>query len=327
MIYCRLAFEVKNNNLKDVTLKTGGDNVERWKIVNAVQRMQDYIDEHLNCPITLSELAKVAGYSQWHSARIFKELAGKTPFEYLTALRLSKAALLLRDKQPKVIDVAFDFVFDSHEGFTRAFFKQFGVLPKKYSDSPQPIQLFMPHRIRDYYLTLQRGEIKMCEEKRAKTVFVQVVERPVRKAILKRGNKATQYFEYCEEVGCDIWGMLSSIKEAMYEPAGMWLSKNLVKPGSSTYVQGVEVPADYNGKIPEGFEVIDLPRCKMMVFQGEPFDDENYCEAIEELWGVIKKYNPQIYGFEWADDAPRFQLEPQGYRGYIEARPVRQMNC
>jgi hypothetical protein len=41
----------------------------------------------------------------------------------------------------------------------------------------------------------------------------------------------------------------------------------------------------------------------------------------------MKKYNPQIYGFEWADDdAPRFQLEPQGYRGYIEARPVKQLN-
>jgi AraC family transcriptional regulator len=301
--------------------------MERWEVINAVQRMQDCIDEHINSPITLSELAKAAGYSQWHSARIFKELIGKTPFEYLRSLRLSRAALLLRDRQPKVIDVAFDFVFDSHEGFTRAFFKQFGVSPKKYSDRPEPIQLFMPHRIRDYYLTLQKGEMRMSENKIANTVFVQVVERPSRKVILKRGNKATHYFEYCEEVGCDIWGMLSSIKEAMYEPAGMWLPQNLVKPGTSTYVQGVEVPAAYTGKIPDGFDIIDLPPCKMMVFQGEPFDDENFGEAIEELWEVMKKYDPKIYGFEWADeDAPRFQLEPQGYRGYIEARAVREEN-
>jgi predicted transcriptional regulator YdeE len=80
-------------------------------------------------------------------------------------------------------------------------------------------------------------------------------------------------------------------------------------------------------KIPDGFEVIELPPCKMMVFQGEPFDDENFGDAIEELWEVMNKYNPQIYGFEWADDdAPRFQLEPQGYRGYIEARPVKQVS-
>jgi predicted transcriptional regulator YdeE len=84
---------------------------------------------------------------------------------------------------------------------------------------------------------------------------------------------------------------------------------------------------DYSGEIPDGFEIIDLPACKMMVFQGEPYDDEIFGEAIEELWAVMKKYNPQTYGFEWADnDAPRFQLEPQGYRGYIEARPVKLLN-
>jgi len=41
----------------------------------------------------------------------------------------------------------------------------------------------------------------------------------------------------------------------------------------------------------------------------------------------MKAYDPTIYGFEWADeDGPRFQLAPMGYRGYIEARPVRQLN-
>ena len=56
-------------------------------------------------------------------------------------------------------------------------------------------------------------------------------------------------------------------------------------------------------------------------------DDEEFQQAIGDLWEVMKKYNPELYGFTWADeDGPRFQLEPQGYRGYIEARPVRQAN-
>jgi AraC family transcriptional regulator len=261
--------------------------MERWEVINAVQRMQDYIEQNLHCTITLNDLGKAAGYSQWYSAKIFKELIGKSPFEYLRALRLSKAALLLRDNQPKVIDIAFDFVFDSHEGFTRAFSKQFGISPKKYSNNPQPIQLFMPHRIRDYYLTLQKGENIMSEKKTTNAVFVQVVERPLRKLIFKRGVKAKHYFEYCEEVGCDVWGIISSIKEAMYEPAGMWLPENLVKPGTSSYIQGVEVPVSYEGQIPEGFDIIDLPPCKMMVFQGEPYEDENFGEAIQNLWDVI----------------------------------------
>ena len=41
----------------------------------------------------------------------------------------------------------------------------------------------------------------------------------------------------------------------------------------------------------------------------------------------MKIYKPELYGFEWADDdAPRFQLIPEGCRGYIEGRPVRQIN-
>ncbi|HSW36516.1 MAG TPA: AraC family transcriptional regulator [Candidatus Limnocylindrales bacterium] len=300
--------------------------MERWEVISAVRRMQDYMEVNLNHPITLRELAAAAGYSLWHADRIFKAQTGKTPFDYLRALRLSKAATCIRDKNPRIVDVAFDFVFDTHEGFTRAFSKAFGKTPKKYSQSSETIQLFMPERIRDYYLKLQKGEVEMTEKKKTNTVFVQVVERPKRKVILKRGIKATHYFEYCEEVGCDIWDLLTGIKEAMYVPAGMWLPENLVKPGTSSYVQGVEVPVDYSGKIPDGFEVIELPPCKMMVFQGEPFEDKEFEEAIEDLWEVMKRYDPKCYGFEWADDvSPRFQLEPQGYRGYIEARPVREI--
>jgi len=298
--------------------------VDRWDVVDGVQRMQDYIEEHIQDPITLSDLARAAGYSQWHAARVFKELTGKAPFEYVRALRLTKAALLLRDEQPRIVDVAFDFVFASHEGFTRAFSRQFGMSPVDYRRNPKQIRLFMPDRARDRYLKLQKGEIEMATDEVAKTVFVQVVERPARKVIMKRGVRATHYFEYCGEVGCDVWDVLSHVKEAMYEPIGMWLPEGMITPGTSAYVQGVEVPVDYSGAVPDGFELMDLPPCMMMVFQGEPYDDCRFQEAIGEVWEVMKRYNPEVYGFEWADeDAPRFQLAPMGYRGYIEARPVR----
>lgn len=159
------------------------------------------------------------------------------------------------------------------------------------------------------------------------TVFVQVIDRPARKLILKRGVKATHYYEYCEEVGCEVWEELSKIKEAIYEPIGMWLPENLRRPGTSVYAQGVEVPADYSGKIPDGFEIIDLKPAKFMVFQGQPYDDDKFEQAIGNLWEVMKSYNPEIYGFAWAgEDGPRFQLAPMGYRGYIEAMPVKQLN-
>lgn len=302
-------------------------NTERWEKINAVQRMQDYIENHLREPVTLQALARASGYSPWHASRIFKDLTGKTPFAYIRELRLSRAAVQLKDGAGRIIDVAFDFVFDSHEGFTRAFSRQFGVSSRSYCRNKPPLNLFMPPRIRSYYLKLQKGGVVMSKSERPKTVFVQVIERPARKVILKRGVKATHYFDYCEEVGCDVWSVLSSIKEAVHEPIGMWLPDNMRKPGTSVYVQGVEVPLDYSGELPEGYEIMELPACKYMVFQGEPFDEDKFEEAIGELWETMKSYNPEIYGFKWAEeDDPRFQMAPMGYRGYIEGRPVRQLN-
>ncbi len=298
--------------------------LDRGEVIRAVRRMQEYIEEHLSEPITLSQLAKAAGYSQWHSEKLFKELVGKTPFDYIRSLRLSRAAVILRDHKPKVIDVAFDFVFDSHEGFTKAFSKQFGLSPKEYAKRAPPIQLFIPYRANNYRHTNCKGEKPMPEHKNLKAVFVQVIERPARKVLLKRGVKATEYFEYCGEVGCDIWGMLSSVKEALYEPIGMWLPEGMIRSGTSRYVQGVELPLDYGKPVPEGYELTEFGPCKMMVFQGPPFEEDRFEEAISDLWELMKTFDPTLYGFEWADDeAPRFQLAPMGYRGYIEARPVK----
>jgi len=298
--------------------------MDSWEPVNAVQRMQAFIEEHLQEPITLHNLASAAGYSPWHAAKIFKALTGKTPFEYIRAVRLSRAAMRLREEDVRIVDVAFDFVFDSHEGFTRAFSKQFGLTPQRFCQVKPPIKLFMPGNVRDTYLALQKGEYTMSENQKSSTTFVQVVDRPARKLILKRGIQAADYYAYCEEVGCEVWDVLTGIQQALYEPIGMWLPENLRKPGTSTYAQGVELPLDYAGPVPEGFDLIDLPPCKMMIFQGEPYDDAEFEKAIGSLWESMKNYQPELYGFRWADeDGPRFQLEPQGYRGYIEGRPVR----
>ena len=292
--------------------------------IKTVQLLQEYMEENLSKSMTLKELADVAGYSPWHMARMFKEVTGKTPFDYLRGLRLTKAALILRDSESKIIDVALDFVFDSQEGFTRAFSREFGVSPYKYSKATPPIQLFIPQKVYDTYRAFHKEGTMMKEKNITKAIFVQVIERPARKVLLRRGIKADEYFAYCEEVGCDIWSILTSVKEALYEPIGMWLPKHLIKPRTSEYVQGVEIPLNYSNVIPEDFEVIELPPCTMMIFQGEPYNDDDFEEEITSVWEHIEKFNPSIYGYEWdAEAAPRFQLSPMGYRGYIEARPVK----
>ena len=133
------------------------DNKEQ---IEAVQRMQAFIESHLHEPITLHRLAKAAGYSPWHAARVFKSLTGKNPFEYIRAVRLSRAAVRLRNENVKVIDVAFDFVFDSHEGFTRAFSKQFGITPQRFSKNKPAIKYFLPGIIQQKSPRLEKRRSK-----------------------------------------------------------------------------------------------------------------------------------------------------------------------
>lgn len=286
--------------------------------IEAVQRMQDYIATHLSQNITLADLSTVAMFSPWYARRIFIAHTGVTPSNYIRRLRLRHSALRLRDENCLITDVAFDLGFGSVDGYTRAFAREFGCNPKQFALNPVPLALFTPYGVK--YKPIEKRPKSM---KNTKNIFIQILDKPERKVIIKRGVKATEYWTYCNEVGCDVWGILTSIKSISGEPVCLWLPKNFIKNGTSEYVQGVEVPCDYNGEVPSGFEVITLPAAKYLKFQGEPFSEENFSIAIEEVQDAIKKYNPLVIGYKWDNENPRIQLEPIGTRGYIELLPVK----
>ena len=288
--------------------------------IEAVQRMQDYIESHLFENITLAELAKVSLFSPWYSYRLFVEWLHITPAEYIRKCRLSKSALKLRDNPCKITEIAFEMGFGSVDGYQRAFQREFGCNPSEYLANPVPMYLFTPYGVKYKYIERK----KVMEN--LKNVFVQVVEKPARKVIVKRGKKATDYFSYCEEVGCDIWGLLQSMKSISGEPVCLWLPQKYQKQGTSEYVQGVELPIEYEGIIPEGFDMIEFPSAKYLMFQGEPFAEEDYCLAIDEVKAAIEKYDPTTIGYTWNEQNPRIQLEPIGTRGYIELMAIQKIN-
>lgn len=286
----------------------------------AVQRMQDFIGENLSQEIRLSDLAQSSLFSPWYSYRLFREQLGITPAEYVRKLRLSRAAEALREKKAKVIDIAFDLGFTNVDTFTRAFYREFGMNPSDYAKKPVPIPLFIPYGVKYRELRKEPNEMSNLQ-----TVFVRPIVKPERLCIIKRGIKAEDYFPYCEEVSCDVWGILMSMQSLCGEPVCMWLPAQYKKPNTSTYVQGVEVETDYLGAIPEGFDVIHLPEAEYLLFQGQPFQEENYCESIQAVRQAVEQFNPTPMGYVWDEENPRIQLEPRGQRGYIELKAVRRL--
>ncbi|MDE6293933.1 MAG: AraC family transcriptional regulator, partial [Clostridiales bacterium] len=181
--------------------------------IEAVQRMQEYIAEHLSEEITLADLAKAAMFSPWYARRIFIAHTGVTPSDYIRRLRLRHSALRLRDENCLITDVAFDLGFGSVDGYTRAFAREFGCTPKQYALNPTPLALFNPYGVKFKYIARRSNTMQ-----NTKNVFIKVVYKPERKVILKRGKTATEYWTYCNEVGCDVWGTLTSIKSISGEP-------------------------------------------------------------------------------------------------------------
>ena len=237
----------------------------------AVQRMQDYIEGHLEEEITLADLARASLFSPWHAHRLFRQYTGLTPADYIRRLRLSRSAQRLRAGNCRVLDVACDLGFGSVDGYQRAFLREFGCNPGEYARTKVPIPLFIPYGVKFRELRKEVSDVREVAN-----VFVQLMRKPERKVILKRGVRAEDYFSYCEEVGCDVWGLLTSMDSLCGEPVCLWLPEPYKTPGTSTYVQGVEVETGDCGPVPEGFDVITLPTAEYLVFQGEPFREEDY---------------------------------------------------
>lgn len=288
----------------------------------AVQRMQDYIAQHLGDTVTLSQLAGASLFSPWHSYRLFKAYTGMTPADYIRRLRLSKSAQKLKNEKAKIADVAFELGFQSVDGYQRAFLREFGRNPHDYAKEPSPIYLFTPYGVK--FRELKEAENPMSN---AKNVFVQMIDKPARRAIIKRGRAAEDYFAYCDEVGCDVWGLLCSMEALDGEPVCLWLPDALIAPGTSRYVQGVETALDSDAPVPEGFDAITLEAGQFLMFQGEPFREEDYSQAICDVQQAMNRYDPSLLGYEWNDALPRVQLEPRGQRGYIELRGVKPLKA
>ena len=285
----------------------------------AVQRMQDYIEKNQTEEIRLSDLARVSLFSPWYSYRLFRECLGLTPTEYIRKCRLTQAAKQLRSGEIRVIDAAYNAGFSNVDTFTRAFCREFGMNPSDYMRQPVPVTFFIPYGVK--YRELRKEKVDMSN---IQPIFIHTVRRPERLCIIKRADRAENYFAYCEEVSCDVWGILMSMISICGEPVSMWLPPKYKKPNTSTYVQGVEVGLDYMGIIPEGFDTIHLPETEYLMFQGQPFREEDYCEAIQTVEYAMDNYDPSVIGYCW-DEQPRIQLEPRGERGYIELRAVRRV--
>lgn len=159
-------------------------------IVDEIDRcIMNYNDEAL----TLCFLSRRLGYSEFYTTRKFKEISGIPFRDYLRLRKLAFALKEVRDSEKSILDIAFDYGFSSHEAFTRAFKRTYGVTPSEYRKRPKPVVLRTKITPFDRYF-FGLGEIGMKKsEDDIKIYFVTI---PAHKYLHIKNYESNGYWDF-----------------------------------------------------------------------------------------------------------------------------------
>jgi len=102
-----------------------------------IEKAKQFIDEQLDDPPSMLEVADHIGMSQFQFLRSFKALLGETPHRYLLGRKLYKARELLENTNYSISHIAYECGFSSQSHLTTALKKYLGVTPARYRDQTQ----------------------------------------------------------------------------------------------------------------------------------------------------------------------------------------------
>lgn len=319
------------------------------------QRIQEIIDtidycikNHSDEQLTLSCLSKKLGYSEYHMTRKFKELSG---MQFRNYLRLRKLAFVLkevRDSKKSFLDIAITYGFSSHEAFTRAFKRAYGITPSLYRKNPKPIILRTKITLFNRYLF---GSEEMGMMKSNNAIKIYVVTIPAHKFLHIKNYESNGYWDFWQKqkliLNADmetICGLLDSIKGKlddtggseshsesgqlmayMNDPNGRLCDWNYLR--SECY--GVRLPINYKGNVPSQMLMADIPEAEYIVFEHGPFNYDQEKQSVEEaIENEMSTFDFEKNGYEPDMKEGRllyFYFDPKRFWKYV--RPVRKLSC
>ena len=91
-----------------------------------------FIEKRLMDELDINGLAEQAFFSKTHYQRLFQSVIGEPVMEYVKKRRLQSAGIALCETNASVLEIALQFGYTTHEGFSRAFKAHFGMPPLQY---------------------------------------------------------------------------------------------------------------------------------------------------------------------------------------------------
>lgn len=124
--------------------------------ITGIQNAINYIEDHITEELDYEAIARESFSSSFHFQRVFSILCGYTLGEYIRNRRLTLAGVALAEGKAKVIDVAFDYGYDSPDSFAKAFQKFHGVTPSQARSGGVTLKSFSRLSIK---VTLEGGSM------------------------------------------------------------------------------------------------------------------------------------------------------------------------
>ncbi|MCC0641551.1 MULTISPECIES: helix-turn-helix transcriptional regulator [unclassified Clostridioides] len=317
------------------------------------QQIQIIIDEIDKCiknyngeVLTLRFLSRKLGYSEFYTTKKFKEISGMQFRDYLRNRKLAFALKEVRDSDKSLLDIAFDYGFSSHEAFTRAFKRTYGVTPSEYRKNPKPVVLRTKITPFDRYF-LGLGEIGMIKSTDGVKIYFATI--PAHKFLYIKNNESNGYWDFWRKQnlipGQDhetICGLLDSIKGKLDDDGGS--EANCGSGQIMAYINspdgrlcdwgilrtecwGVRLPFDYKGELPPQMLMIDIPEAEYIIFEHGPFNyEQENCSVEEKIEMAMATFDYIGKGYCPDINPGRimyFYYNPDQYFKYI--RPVKKM--
>lgn len=288
---------------------------------SAIREAIDFIEGKLDSEVTLKEISDIAGFSPFHFHRLFQSLTGETIVEYIRKRRLTNAALELVGTDKRIIDIAFDYNFESQESFTRAFKRHFGKTPGQYRKEKPKVNPFYKIKLNENILEKLTGgkemepKIKVLGE--LKLIGMSYYGDNKNQEIGQTWdvfNKKWCEFEKNYTTKKEIvftWGSLeedrnNALKHGSYrigEVCPGWCGNMDMKTGEFEYICAMMV--DEIKDLPEGFVSKVVPPHKYLVFthKGKLDNLKDTYNFIYQTWFPKSGIKPAAdYDMEWYDE-------------------------
>ncbi len=142
--------------------------------VEQINKVQDYIENHLEEPLTIEQLSQIANFSEYHFQRIYGFMTGESLYGFIKRIRLEKAAyMLLSDKKRPIIDIAMSVGFCSQSSFAKAFKSQYGVSGSSYRKTDGTFKKtdFVGQYLKERDITIEPLNIEIRKEKAIKLIY------------------------------------------------------------------------------------------------------------------------------------------------------------